>query len=222
VIGEEIRASVFRDTTKLYLDYPAHIVAPPLIRFVRKYATGRILDLGCATGNYCTHLKGLGYDIAGADVQPEYVRIAKSRGVEAYLIENGVPLPDGSFDTVLLFEVLEHLTDPVAVLKEARRLARRRVLMTTPNSGGIDALRAQGLLFEHFADMDHRNFFTEGSLDSLLRGVFPTVRVWQGNGINPLGLMPLAPIRFAGKVAARLHLIPPAFYFRLYAVADLQ
>jgi 2-polyprenyl-3-methyl-5-hydroxy-6-metoxy-1,4-benzoquinol methylase len=221
MIGEEIRASVFRDTTKLYLDYPQHIVAPPLIRFVRKYATGRILDLGCATGNYCIHLKNLGYDIAGADVQPEYVRIAKSRGVDAVLIENGVPLPDRSFDTVLLFEVLEHLPDPVAVLQEARRLCRGRVLLTTPHSGDIDALREQGLLFEHFADMDHRNFFTQGSLENLLGQVFTDVKVWKGNGINPLGLFPFAPVRFAGKVAARLHLIPPAFYFRLYAVAQV-
>jgi SAM-dependent methyltransferase len=221
MIGENIRDSVFRDTTKLYLDYPSHIVAPPLIRFVRKHARGRILDLGCATGNYCLHLRSLGYEIAGADVQPEYVRIAKSRGVDAYLIENGVPLPDASFDTVLLFEVLEHLHDPVAVLKEARRLCRGRVLVTTPHSGDIDALREQGLLFEHFADMDHRNFFTQGSLDELLRSVFSDVKVWKGNGINPLGLFPFAPVRFAGKVAARLHLIPPAFYFRLYAVAQV-
>jgi SAM-dependent methyltransferase len=221
MIGEEIRASVFRDTTKLYLDYPSHIVAPPLIRFVRKHATGRILDLGCATGNYCLHLKGLGYDIAGADVQPDYVAIARSRGVDAHLIENGVPLADGSFDTVLLFEVLEHLHDPVAVLKEARRLCRGRLLVTTPHSGDIDRLREQGLLFEHFADMDHRNFFTQASLEGLLRSVFSDVKVWKGNGINPLGLFPLAPVRFAGKVAARLRLIPPAFYFRLYAVAHV-
>ncbi|MBK7256633.1 MAG: class I SAM-dependent methyltransferase [Ignavibacteriae bacterium] len=221
MIGEDIRASVFRDTTRLYLEYPQHIVAPPLIRFVRKYASGRILDLGCATGNYCLHLKGLGYDIAGADIQPEYVRIAKSRGVEAFLIENGVPLPDRSFDTVLLFEVLEHLPDPAAVLREARRLCRGTVLLTTPHSGDIDALRAQGLLFEHFADMDHKNFFTQESLETLLRAEFTNVKVWKGNGINPLGLFPLAPVRFAGKVAARLHLIPPAFYFRLYAVAHV-
>lgn len=221
MIGEDIRARVFRDTTRLYLDYPQHIVAPPLIRFARRYARGRVLDLGCATGNYCIHLKNLGYDIAGADVQPEYVRIAKSRGVEAYVIEDGVPFPDRSFDSVLLFEVLEHLTDPVAVLKEARRVCRGTVLVTTPHSGGIDALREQGLLFEHFADMDHRNFFTQGSLEALLRSVFPEVTVRKGNGLNPLGLFPFAPIRFAGKVAARLHLIPPAFHFRLYAVAHV-
>lgn len=222
MIGDDIRARVFRDTTKLYLDYPAHIVAPPLIRFVRRHARGRILDLGCATGNYCLHLKNLGYDIAGADVRPEYVSIAASRGVEAYLIERGVPLPDKSFDTVLLFEVLEHLEDPLAVLREASRLARGNVLITTPHSGGIDHLRELGLLYEHFADMDHRNFFTQDALTDLLQQAFPAVRVWKGNGLNPLGLFPGAPVRFLGKVAAHVGLIPSAFHFRLYAVADVQ
>jgi SAM-dependent methyltransferase len=221
MIGEDIRTRVFRDTTKLYLDFPQNVVSPALIRFVRRNATGRILDLGCATGNYCIHLKNLGYEIVGADVQPEYVSIAKSRGVDACLVENGVPLPDKSFDTVLLFEVLEHLEDPVPVLKEAKRLSRGNVLITTPHSGDIDILRQQGVLFEHFADLDHRNFFTKESLEDLLRPVFPEVRVRKGNGINPLGLFPLAPIRFAGKVAVRLHLLPPAFYFRLYAVAHV-
>ncbi len=222
MIGDDIRARVFRDTTRLYLDYPAHIVAPPLIRFVRRHASGRILDLGCATGNYCVHLKGLGYDIAGADVRPEYVRIAASRGVEAYLVEGGVPLPDKSVDTVLLFEVLEHLDDPLAVLRDAARLARGTVLITTPHSGGIDLLREQGLLYEHFADMDHRNFFTQEALHDLLQQVFPRVRVWKGNGLNPFGLFPFAPVRFAGKVAAHLGLLPSAFHFRLYAVADVR
>ena len=220
MIGDDIRSRVFRDTTRLYLDYPSHIVAPPLIRFARAHAGKCILDLGCATGNYCLHLQGLGYAVRGADVNAEYVEIARKRGVDAVVIENAVPFPDKSFDTVLLFEVAEHLADPVSVLREARRLARKNVLITTPHSGDIDSLREQGLLYEHFADMDHRNFFTQESLEELLKGVFPSVRVWKGNGLNPLGLFPLRPVRFLGKVCARLHIIPPAFYFRLYAVAD--
>jgi SAM-dependent methyltransferase len=221
MIGDDIRARVFRDTKQLYLDYPALIVAPPLIRFARKYAGSKILDLGCATGNYCLHLQGLGYSMSGADVNADYVRIARDRGVDAALIEGSVPFADKSFDTVLLFEVVEHLDDPRPVLSEALRLARRNVLITTPHSGDIDLLRAQGLLYEHVADMDHRNFFTRESLEELLNGVFPSVRVWKGNGLNPLGLFPLRPVRWLGKVCAHLHIIPPAFYFRLYAVANV-
>lgn len=68
MIGDDIRARVFRDTKQLYIDYPAHIVAPPLIRFARTYAVPRILNLGCATGNSCLHLKEHGYTVSRADV----------------------------------------------------------------------------------------------------------------------------------------------------------
>lgn len=221
MIGDDIRARVFRDTASLYLDYPSTIVAPSLVRFVRRHAGKRVLDLGCATGNYCLHLATRGYDVHGADVNPAYVRIAASRGVDAHLITDSVPFPDKSFDTVLLFEVIEHLADPLPVLAEARRLARSNVLITTPHSGDIDLLRVQGLLYEHIADLDHRNFFTEGSLTELLSSAFPRVRVRKGNGMNPFAMMPLAPIRTLGKVLGRLRVIPPAFHFRLYAVAEV-
>jgi SAM-dependent methyltransferase len=221
MIGREIRQSVFRDTKNLYASYPADIVAPPLIRFARKYAGKTILDLGCATGNYCRKLSKLGFTMAGADINPEYVRIARERGVDARVIEGRVPFDDASFDSVLLTEVLEHVEDPGPLLAEARRIARKNVLITTPHSGDIDLLRQQGVLYEHFADLDHRNFFTRDSLDALLRESFPHVRVWKGNGLNPLGLFPGAPVRFVGKVLGHFHIIPPAFYFRLYAVAEV-
>ncbi len=44
-----------------------------------------------------------------------------------------VPLPDKSFDVVSACELLEHVEDPLAVLKEAVRLARYRVVVTVPN-----------------------------------------------------------------------------------------
>jgi SAM-dependent methyltransferase len=132
-----------------------------------------------------------------------------------------LPFPDRSFDTVLLFEVLEHLPDPDPVIHEARRLARENVLITTPNSGGIDELRRNGLLYEHFADLDHKNFFTESSLHALLDQNFASVAIREGDGINPFLMAPFRPIRYAGALLARLHLVPPRFYFRLYAVAEI-
>jgi SAM-dependent methyltransferase len=39
------------------------------------------------------------------------------------------PLPDGSVDAVILANVLHHTADPVAVLREARRVARRFLLI---------------------------------------------------------------------------------------------
>jgi 2-polyprenyl-3-methyl-5-hydroxy-6-metoxy-1,4-benzoquinol methylase len=221
MIGEEIRASVFRDTKNYYEQVPPDSVAHQLIAFAQKYAGSEILDLGCASGNYSRRLAAMGYSVKGADVNPRYVQIARERGVDAYLIEGTLPFPDRSFDSVIVFEVLEHLSDPLQVIREAKRVARYNVLFTTPNSEGIAELQRNGLLFEHFADLDHKNFFTEESLHRLLDAHFARVTVRKGDGINPLGLMPSRAVRFLGRLLTRLKLLRPQFYFRLFAVAEV-
>lgn len=221
MIGENIRFTVFRDTKDFYKTMPAGVVAAPLVRFVRRYAGSSILDLGCATGNYCEHLARLGYHVIGADVNKDYVRIARERGIDAYIIEERVPLSEKMVDTVICFEVLEHLQHPEAVIEEAKRLAQRIVLFTTPNCEGIESLRQEGLLFEHFAELDHRNFFTKDSLDKLLRPYFRDVRIWRGDGVNPFALFGFAPLRFAGKILMKTGVLRAQYYFRLYAVAEV-
>jgi len=221
MIGDEIRNSVFRDTKSFYRQFPADVVARPLIAFTKKHAGNEILDLGCATGNYCRHLASLGYTVKGADINAEYVATARERGVDAVLIGTEVPFPDRSFDTVLVYEVLEHLDDPDSVIREAKRLSRHNVLFTTPNSGGVELLQREGLLFEHFADFDHKNFFTEESLGRLLRPHFARVKIIKGEGINPLALVGARPLRFLGKALTRAGLVPVQHHFRLYAVAEV-
>jgi 2-polyprenyl-3-methyl-5-hydroxy-6-metoxy-1,4-benzoquinol methylase len=222
MIGEDIRKSVFRDTKTFYDRVPIDQVARQLIVFARKHAGKEILDLGCAVGNYSRRLAALGYRVKGADINPEYIRIARERGVDAYLVEGGaLPFPDRSFDSVVLFEVLEHLPDPDGVLREAKRVARKNVILTTPNSERTADLQRAGLLYEHFADLDHRNFFTPATLEALLEKHFRKVRVRQGDGINPLALLPWKPLRVLGAGLTHLGLLKPRFYFRLFAVADV-
>lgn len=218
MIGEEIRASVFRDTTTLYHSMPENAVAKQLIAFTRKYAGKKILDMGCATGNYSVVLKNMGYDVKGADVNPAYVHRARERGIDAVQIDNGVPFPDKSFDTVICFEVIEHVPDLKPLLSEAKRLAAKNILFTTPNSEFVDELARQGLLYEHFAELDHKNFFTENTLTGVLSEYFSHVSVKKGDGISPLALFGTSWIRFVGKALTKLGIIRPKYHFRLFAV----
>ena len=221
MIGQEIRAMVFRDTATFYHSMPERLVASQLMSFVKKYSAGTILDLGCATGNYSAALKELGYDVKGADVNPEYVRKSKERGIDAVVIDDTVPFPDKSFDTVICFEVIEHVPDVQKLLKEAKRLARKNVLFTTPNSEHVEELIRQGLLFEHFAELDHKNFFTQESLEKCLTEHFTMVSVKKGDGINPFALFGFRPIRLFGKIMTKLRIITPHFRFRLFAVCTI-
>lgn len=68
-----------------------------------------------------------------------YVNLDESTEPDVVADAAKIPLPDESYDAVILGEILEHVPDPVAVLKEARRLLRRegRVLATVPFNVGI-------------------------------------------------------------------------------------
>jgi SAM-dependent methyltransferase len=222
MIGEEIRSHVFRDTVTLYHSMPEDAVAKQLIAFVKKHAGPSILDLGCATGNYSVVLKDAGYSVRGADVNPAYVQRARERGIDAVVIDGSVPLPDKCVDTVICFEVIEHVPDIDALLKEAKRLARKNVLLTTPNSEHVQELMRQGLLYEHFAELDHKNFFTKDSLSLALKKHFSHVAVRKGDGINPFALFAFAPVRLAGKVLTKLGIIRPKYHFRLFAVCTAE
>jgi 2-polyprenyl-3-methyl-5-hydroxy-6-metoxy-1,4-benzoquinol methylase len=98
------------------------------IRALKKYRSHRILDVGCGSGYFLDLLRDRlpSVDYAGYELDSEMVQLARSKGhkvyhglfPEAVLEEN----KDKSFDAVCMFQVLEHLPDPVASLKSARRL----------------------------------------------------------------------------------------------------
>jgi ubiquinone/menaquinone biosynthesis C-methylase UbiE len=94
----------------------------------------RVLEVGCGVGAVLGKLAAAfpGVRLAGADVSPEQVAGARrhlgSLGVEAELVvADGARLPwdSRSFDHVVMVWVVEHLADPLAVLREALRVLRR-------------------------------------------------------------------------------------------------
>lgn len=100
-----------------------------------------VLDVGGATGVHAAWLAAEGYRVRIVDITPRHVEEANAtlggRGVVAELGDaRCLGLPDGSFDVVLVFGPLYHLTeraDRVAAIGEARRVAR---------PGGLVALAA--------------------------------------------------------------------------------
>ena len=95
----------------------------------------RILDVGCGTGANLKMLAAHGR-AEGVDISPQAVEFCGQRGLDSVKLGAAEHLPyeSGSFDLVTALDVVEHLDDDVAGLREMRRVLRSdgRVLLFVP------------------------------------------------------------------------------------------
>src|SRR4051812_18983139 len=80
----------------------------------------KLLDVGCGTGWLAEHFS----DYTGIDGSAEAVAAAQTKGRSIVHgdVDQPFPFEDASFDGVVLKDLLEHVADPVAVVREAWRV----------------------------------------------------------------------------------------------------
>jgi ubiquinone/menaquinone biosynthesis C-methylase UbiE len=89
-------------------------------------------------------LNSLGYQIAGADISPFMVRQAKTLWSEGGLLDaasSSLPFEAGSFDLAVFVTCFEYMPDPVGVLREAARVARKGIVLGLMNSWSLPTVR---------------------------------------------------------------------------------
>jgi 2-polyprenyl-3-methyl-5-hydroxy-6-metoxy-1,4-benzoquinol methylase len=113
-----------------------------LRRYVPDWERATILDLGSGMGGLMVRLQQEGCKILGLDYCFDYCIITKLRGMRYGLrpnVINGIaeriPLKDQSVDVIFCYEVIEHVFDPMAMLREIRRVIKPSgvVFITVPN-----------------------------------------------------------------------------------------
>jgi len=122
---------------------------------ISTYLDGLVLDVGCGIGDMLSYRK----NTIGVDVNLRSVEYCQSKGFDAhFMAEDILPFDSEFFDSALLDNVLEHIIDPQALLREIKRVLR-------PKGGlvvGVPGVRGFS------SDSDHKVFYDEARLISTL------------------------------------------------------
>ncbi len=171
-----------------------------------RFASPTFLDVGCATGMLVEHMRDLGWQARGVEICEDSVRYGvERRGVDialGTLEENR--FDDASFSVVHFSHVIEHVPDPVGMLREVRRILTDdgMALITTPNVNGLQA-RLFGPRWRS-AIADHLTLFARRTLRRLLEQAgFRVLKVVTWGGLA-VGTAPLWLKRPADRLAKRL------------------
>jgi SAM-dependent methyltransferase len=159
----------------------------------------RLVDVGSGTGAILQRLSPLADEPVGVESDPVPLRMSAERGLD---VREGradsLPFPDESVDVLTAFDVLEHVPDDVAGVREFHRVLR-------PGGSAVVSVPAyQWLWSRHDVVHGHRRRYTSGSLTDALRAGGLDVR--RGGYFNSWLLPAAVAVRLGGRIARR----PPA------------
>lgn len=162
--------------SKSFLDQIAKLLGQPPEQI-------RLLDVGCSSGAFLNTAVKLGFRAEGVEPAPKAAATAQAAGLKVHqglLQEAGYA--DGQFDAITLFEVIEHLQQPLELLHECQRILRPGgILLIGTGNAASWSMAAMGARWEYLDIAKHGghvSFFSPGSIASLAqRGGFSVAAV---------------------------------------------
>jgi len=167
---------------------------------------GRLLDVGCGTGDLAALFAGRGWSAAGIEPSAAAAEHARAVGVEAVTgTLADAPWEDGEFDAILFNHSLEHIDDPAGAVAAAARLLRPGGLLAiaVPNFGSWHR-RLFGSAWFQLDLPRHLQHFDRNSLSILVEaaGLRPVEITAASMRPSPLGSFQYATLgrlRFEGR-----------------------
>jgi 2-polyprenyl-3-methyl-5-hydroxy-6-metoxy-1,4-benzoquinol methylase len=159
----------YRGDERLYLD-----TFRKRLRYVLRDGPrgGRALDVGCAAGFCMAVMRELGFEAHGVEISAAIGSHARDHfGFDTVHIGTleSAPYPDGHFDLITMWDVVEHVADPVALLVRARELLAPGGLLVIETQD-IDSrfARILGPRWHHYKHEEHIYHFNRQTVATLL------------------------------------------------------
>lgn len=162
--GLETNTAFYGEIRPGVQDYWRKMAAPrfrvaTVLAELRREAPRRIVDLGCGNGALVEEIHAAfpaaevaGVDLSSAQVEHNRARLPWARWLVADLGASAPPALDERFDAVVTSEVIEHVDDPVAFLRNARALAAPGALLVlSTQSGKVQETERRVGHLRHFA-----------------------------------------------------------------------
>lgn len=157
-----------------------------IVRAAGTRLQGRILENGCGVGMYVEHLSPFGGQVIGLEY--DFERAVEAGENSPHIINAAgefVPLPSSTFDLILSHEVIEHVQDDRAAIREMVRILQPggRIALFCPNRGY--PFETHGIYWKgeyHFGNKPLINYLPRRLRDQLA----PHVRVYSGRDLGKL------------------------------------
>lgn len=153
----------------------------------------RMLEVGFGAGSLLGAAVRAGWRVEGVEVSESAIRHSQAQGFKTFHGEfSEAHYPPEHFDLVIATELLEHVQNPGAMIREIARVLRPGGLFwgTTPNPRGLSA-RLLGLEWSVICPPDHLHLLSEkGVMNLLVEAGFRKMRI-DTEGSNPFELLKL-------------------------------
>ena len=138
----------------------------------RYISSGKLLDVGCAMGFFIDEAKALGWRVSGIDVSDFGVSYARSHfGLDVFHGElTELAVSEAQIDLITMWDVIEHVSDPTAYIRQAAKLLRRGgyLSLSTPDVESLPARLYGNRWVGYKLSTEHVSYFSLRTLKMLL------------------------------------------------------
>lgn len=130
------------------------------------------LEIGCSTGILLSLLKKRGWQVTGVEISKKAAELARSKNIEVIIQPFEKIAVNEKFDLVILNHTLEHLKEPIEVLKKIKMILKPKgyLYIDLPNFGGLSA-KLMKVRWPLLLPEEHFWHFSEKSLILLLKSL---------------------------------------------------